>query len=188
MPQTPKSPQPPDPKNRSPSPKASAAAGGRLPAEPPELQELRKASAGLEYPSESDTPFDAFWWPAAGTGAAPGQTAREQVAAHAKPGAKVEEVPVDRFFGDLEGADDAERFKQLRQVLDVAAVGAGRVPGRAAARPRWTSTSSAGRSRGSGWGCTPFRSRREGRAVRRNALRRRPVRAEGGPAGSSGRA
>jgi hypothetical protein len=29
----------------------------------------------------------------------------------------VEEVPVERFFGDLESSDDVERFKQLRQVL-----------------------------------------------------------------------
>lgn len=69
------------------------------------------------YPSENDSPFDAFWWPTADKGAPPGQTARDQVAAQAKPGATVEEVPVQRFFGDLEGFDDAERFRQLRQVL-----------------------------------------------------------------------
>src|SRR4051812_4480692 len=112
MPQTPKNPGQPQGSKKSQGaarPKALKSAAPQPapqslaspPAEPPELQDLRKASAGLTYPSESDSPFDAFWWPAAGKGAAQGQTARDQVAARAKPGAKVEAVPVERFFGDL---------------------------------------------------------------------------------------
>lgn len=122
MSQTPKDRQPPQGPKRQQAQTAGSVPAAQAsptspPAEPPELQDLRKASAGLMYPSENDSPFDAFWWPAAGKGATSGQTARDQVAAHAKPGAKVEEVPVDRFFGDLEGSDDGQRFKQLRQVL-----------------------------------------------------------------------
>ena len=81
--------------------------------EPPELQELTKASAGLLYPSESDEPFDALAWPG-GTAA----SARQAIAAHVGPGRKIQEVPVDRFFADLRGADDAGRFDELRRVLE----------------------------------------------------------------------
>jgi hypothetical protein len=81
------------------------------PDEPPEVNALREATAGLEYPSESDAPFDVFRWPGGGG------SAREAVAAHA--GArKIEEVTVDEFFQQLEGSEDADRFRQLRRVLE----------------------------------------------------------------------
>lgn len=77
-----------------------------------ELNELSKASAGLEYPSESDAPFEPFRWDAAGG------SAQQQVAAHALKRRKICEIPVDGFFGALEGSEDAERFQQLRGVLE----------------------------------------------------------------------
>jgi hypothetical protein len=79
----------------------------------PELRALRQAAEGLEYPSESDAPFEPFQWEAKGDG-----SAASQVAAHARPGQKIEEVPVDRFFAQLDDSDDAERFRQLRRVLE----------------------------------------------------------------------
>ena len=79
--------------------------------EPDALKPLRQAADGLTYPSESDEPFDAFRWD--GTGAA-----RDQIAAHARKGRKIEAVPVDAIFGQLDEADDAERFRALRQVLE----------------------------------------------------------------------
>src|SRR5437588_6963436 len=69
---------------KGPPPQTTTPQSAAPPAEPPELQDLRKTSAGLMYPSENDSPFDSFWWPAAGKGAVPGQMARDQVAAHAK--------------------------------------------------------------------------------------------------------
>lgn len=79
----------------------------------PELRALKEATDGLEYPSESDTPFDAFQWEEKG-----GASAAAQVAAHARPGQKIEEVPVNQFFAQLNDSDDADRFRQLRRVLE----------------------------------------------------------------------
>jgi hypothetical protein len=76
-----------------------------------ELEPLRKAVEGLTYPSESDEPFDVFRWDANGT-------ARDQVAAHAGKGRKIEPVPVDTFFCQLDDADDADRFRAVRRVLE----------------------------------------------------------------------
>jgi hypothetical protein len=81
----------------------------------PELEVLRNAAAGLLYPSESDAPFDVFSWPAA-----TGGSAREQVVAHTRAGRQVDEVAVDTFFAELEGADDAARFRELRKALRAA--------------------------------------------------------------------
>ena len=79
---------------------------------PDELQEIKKASARLEYPSESDAPFDLFRWPK-GSG-----TAREQVVAHGGANRKVEEVAIDAFFAELIESDDGERYRQLRRALE----------------------------------------------------------------------
>lgn len=79
--------------------------------EPDPLEPLRQAIDGLTYPSESDEPFDVFRWDATGA-------ARDQVAAHAGNGRKIEAVPVDAFFSQLDDADDAERFRALRRVLE----------------------------------------------------------------------
>jgi hypothetical protein len=79
---------------------------------PDELQEIRKASDGLDYPSESDAPFDLFRWPK-GRGAA-----REQVVAHGGAVRKIEEVLSDAFFAELIESDEGERYKQLRRALE----------------------------------------------------------------------
>jgi hypothetical protein len=72
-----------------------------------ELNELKKAIVGLEYPSESDAPFDLFRWGKA-TGAA-----LEQVRARAGKGREIEEVPIETFFKQLAGSEDAKRFAEL---------------------------------------------------------------------------
>lgn len=77
-----------------------------------ELQELKKACDGLDYPSESDAPLEAFRWPGTASG-----TAQEQIAGRVS-GRKIEEVPVDRFFDDLRDSDDAARFAVLRRVFE----------------------------------------------------------------------
>lgn len=77
---------------------------------PDELQPLRTSVEGLTYPSESDEPFDVLRWDAHGT-------ARDQVAAHAGKGRKIEPVTVDTFFQQLDDSDDADRFHALRQLL-----------------------------------------------------------------------
>jgi hypothetical protein len=75
-----------------------------------ELEPLRKAVEGLTYPSESDEPFDVVRWDAKGT-------AHDQVAANAGNGKKIEPVPVDAFFSQLDDSNDADRFHALRRVL-----------------------------------------------------------------------
>jgi hypothetical protein len=72
---------------------------------------LRQAVAGLLYPSESDEPFEVFRWDGKGT-------AREQVAARAGKGKAIVEQTVDEFFKALEGSDDAQRHRNLRETLE----------------------------------------------------------------------
>jgi hypothetical protein len=79
----------------------------------PELRPIQQAADGLEYPSESDAPFDLLHWPVAGA-----PSAREQVIAHQPAGRKIEEVALNDFFGELDESEDAERFTKLRQVLE----------------------------------------------------------------------
>jgi hypothetical protein len=81
---------------------------------PPELQAIRQASEGLDYPSESDVPFDAFWWPAPHPS---NSSPRDAVAAHVANGRKIEELTPDQFFAELERSDDGPRFTHLRQTL-----------------------------------------------------------------------
>src|SRR2546423_1752737 len=92
------------------------------------LEELTKASAGLEYPSESDAPFDAFVWRSAPSNSAPkpraeavgdatGPSARQQVAARTGAKRTIEPVPVDQFFKELEASEDGPRYRALRQLL-----------------------------------------------------------------------
>jgi hypothetical protein len=76
------------------------------------LQQLKTATDGLEYPSESDAPFDAFLWPAKGA-----MNALALITARAHAGQKIEQVPVDSFFADLSDSDDGARFAQLRRLL-----------------------------------------------------------------------
>src|SRR4051794_39879390 len=84
------------------------------PGKPDDLQALAHASEGLTYPSESDAPFEPFRWP----GARPGESAPEAVVAHGKRGAKIEEVSPADFFAELDSTDEAERYRQLRRVLE----------------------------------------------------------------------
>jgi hypothetical protein len=65
---------------------------------------------GLTYPSESDAPFDVFLDNRA--------TSPEDVIANRAEGAKPQTVPLDQFFGELDDTDDAERFRNLRRVID----------------------------------------------------------------------
>jgi hypothetical protein len=79
------------------------------------LNILKAASERLLYPSESDEPFKVFCWPRA-----TGQAAYDAVRAHmgAQQGNPVESVPVDGFFAALTESDEADRFAELRTVLE----------------------------------------------------------------------
>src|SRR5437879_623342 len=77
-----------------------------------ELEILRKAAEGLEYPSESDAPFDPFLWKANGC------RAEAVIAAHAGKDHKLQEVPLDHFFAQLNDSQDADRFRALRRALE----------------------------------------------------------------------
>jgi hypothetical protein len=78
-----------------------------------DLAEIKKAADGLQYPSESDAPFDVFRWPGATS-----VLARDQIASHGGTGRKIEEVAIDAFFAELIESDDGARFKQLRRALE----------------------------------------------------------------------
>ena len=77
-----------------------------------ELEILRKAAEGLEYPSESDAPFDPFLWKDNG------RRVEEVIAEHAGKDHKLQEVPLDRFFAQLNDSEDADRFRALRRALE----------------------------------------------------------------------
>ena len=70
---------------------------------------------GLEYPSESDTPFTSFCWPASKDPTA--DSARAQVAAHVPRGAAIQELSLNDFFEPLNDAAECERFQVLRHVF-----------------------------------------------------------------------
>jgi hypothetical protein len=85
--------------------------------------ELTTAAEGLRYVSEADHPFDFVSYPNAPADALTPQRVAEIVG---KPGAPVEEVPLERFFaGMIESADPADaatqalvpRFRALRELL-----------------------------------------------------------------------
>jgi hypothetical protein len=75
--------------------------------------ELLKAIEGLTYPSESDEPFDAFCWDGIGGPDAP----REKLAAQIGTDRSIEPVAFESFFAQLQDADDAARYEQLRRTL-----------------------------------------------------------------------
>src|SRR5258706_4055758 len=79
---------------------------------PNELDILTRASAGLEYPSESDAPFDAFLWKAND------KRLQDVLKEHAGKNRTIQEVPVNQFFAQLKDSDDAKRFAELGQVLE----------------------------------------------------------------------
>jgi len=74
---------------------------------------LTKAVDGLMYPSESDEPFDVIQWGTAGSA-----IAQDQVAAHVSPGRKIEPVTLHDFFEQLAELDDADRYEQLRALME----------------------------------------------------------------------
>lgn len=79
---------------------------------PKELTELQKAVSGLTYPSDSDEPFDAFYWDGEGP-----STAGEKLASQIGTGRPIEPVAFESFFAQLQDADDAARYEQLRRTL-----------------------------------------------------------------------
>lgn len=88
------------------------------PSSPDPLAAVRKAAAGLLYPSESDEPIVPFAWPASA-----GASARAAVAGRERAGTPIEEVSAADFFAALEGTDDAARFAALRKALEAAVAG-----------------------------------------------------------------
>jgi hypothetical protein len=78
-----------------------------------ELDDLKKASDGLLYPSDSDEPFDPFEWKIS----APAITAQQVAAQAGKANEKIEEVSLDQFFGELSDSSDAKRFDDLKTAI-----------------------------------------------------------------------
>jgi hypothetical protein len=77
---------------------------------------IQKAAAGLEYPSESDAPFDLVRWD--GTKGEPFPATVGALGSKGKRKARpVEEVSADEFFAALAETDDAAKFKSLERAL-----------------------------------------------------------------------
>jgi hypothetical protein len=76
------------------------------------VEQLRRVSAGLLYPSESDEPFEPFIWNATET------DALKQIGAEGNKTAPVVETSVEHFFAELVAGDEGEKFKRLREVLE----------------------------------------------------------------------
>jgi hypothetical protein len=90
----------------------------------PALTALTKASKGLLYPSETDSPFEVFVWHGA-TG--PLTTAKLLALAKQDRTSPVAATTVDEFFAPLVAEADwhgreekaiVQKFKQLRQAVD----------------------------------------------------------------------
>jgi hypothetical protein len=82
--------------------------GGKMMTDP--LQALHDAIDGLDYPSESDAPFELIDWPA-------GATAEQRVRAACGQATRISEINEDEFFHPLASTADAARFDRLRQML-----------------------------------------------------------------------
>ena len=80
------------------------------------LGELTRAADGLLYPSDTDAPFEVHAWPA---GPADAQAAL-LANAPPPPGAKIQEVLPEEFFGEL---TDDPRFQTLRHTLQTSLTG-----------------------------------------------------------------
>ncbi|HWE02239.1 MAG TPA: nuclease A inhibitor family protein [Tepidisphaeraceae bacterium] len=76
------------------------------------VRDLQSASAELNYPSESDYPFEAFVWKATEP------DALKQIRSGAHADSNVVETSVDDFFADLVVGDDAPQFAELRRVVE----------------------------------------------------------------------
>lgn len=79
-----------------------------------ELDPLRRASAALLYPSETDAAFEVLTLETDTP-----QISQEHLLPHTRrpKGAKVEEIPLADFFDELADADDAEQFEELRKTV-----------------------------------------------------------------------
>jgi hypothetical protein len=78
---------------------------------------IQKAAAGLEYPSESDAPFDLVRWDPANGDPSPATVAALAGGKGKKKARPVAQVPPEEFFGALAETDDAAKFKALEQAL-----------------------------------------------------------------------
>src|SRR3954451_2127789 len=78
---------------------------------------IRKAAAGLLYPSESDAPFELVRWDAGKGDPSPATVAALAGGKGKRKARPVEEVPPDEFFAALAETDDAAKFKAVEQTL-----------------------------------------------------------------------
>src|SRR3954447_72262 len=78
---------------------------------------IRKAAAGLEYPSESDAPFDPVRWDASKGDPSPATVAALAGGKGKKKARPVEQVSPEEFFAALAETDDAAQLKSLEQAL-----------------------------------------------------------------------
>jgi hypothetical protein len=78
---------------------------------------IQKAATGLEYPSESDAPFDLVRWDGAKGDPSPATIAAVAGGNGKKKARPVDEVSPDDFFAALAETDDAAKFKVLEQAL-----------------------------------------------------------------------
>jgi hypothetical protein len=79
----------------------------------PAVDALKKASKGLLMPSESDAPFQAFAWEAAGE-LTPDRLLQ---LAHAPKGTPVEEASLDDLFRTVP-AEERAKFQRLRRAVE----------------------------------------------------------------------
>jgi len=86
------------------------------------LGALQQAAQGLTYQSETDAPWQPFWWPAV-TGEPTAVEVRRQ--GRHKPDAPIEEQTIDAFFAplvteqDWYGAEEKALAAKYRALLDV---------------------------------------------------------------------
>jgi hypothetical protein len=78
---------------------------------------IQKAAAGLQYPSESDAPFDLVRWDPAKGDPSPATIAALAGGKGKKKARPVEEVLPAEFFAALAETDDANGFQALEQAL-----------------------------------------------------------------------
>src|SRR4051794_23464068 len=67
------------------------------------INALKRATEGLTYMSETDEPFHPVSWD---DGSGPLTEEKLLTLSKQKPGSKVEEMPIDEFFGDLTEEQD----------------------------------------------------------------------------------
>src|SRR5689334_22865738 len=78
---------------------------------------IQTASAGLEYPSEADAPFDLVRWDPAAGDPSPATIAALAGGKGKKKARPVEQVSPGEFFAALAETDDAIGFQTLEQAL-----------------------------------------------------------------------